>query len=170
VIRLTRTLIFAGESENETVAQAALRLWWHNGVGHFTQDYRPVIVPFVVPSLTMLMESHWSRAVRQCAKSSILLFQRRDVAAFQECVLDSASAPQLPALQHWITIAKVAQQNDGTINRRKILQAIFAEFKPETGAKPPRAKSTTSTIPRSNTESTRSMLKAIGENSGFLEH
>jgi hypothetical protein len=150
---LARTLILAGESQNEGVAQGGLRLWWNASVERLISDYLDFILPFVIPSLTKVMENHWSRTIRLCAKSALGLFQRRDKSIAQESVNGSGPAP---ALQKWILVTKAAHHNENMINLRDAVQQIFVAFKQDTPIKAAPAKAGSPPISPSNPAPIRS--------------
>jgi hypothetical protein len=131
---LSRVLILAGESQNETVAQAGLKLWARGGVDRVIADQRRAILPFIVPSISMVMDNHWSYNVRQAAKSCFTGFQRRDGRLVQECLFESGHlAPEIvqtPQMRKWVCVVKTAHTSDQMIDISRLMQQILSLFTP----------------------------------------
>jgi hypothetical protein len=133
-IPVARVLVRAGESQNETVAQAGLKMWSRASIDRLMLDQRRLIVPLAVPSISMVMDTHWSCEVRQTAKSCFAAFQRRDGRMVQESLLESAfEGPlmeQTPQIRNWVSIAKAAEICDQTIDIGGMMQQILLLFGP----------------------------------------
>jgi hypothetical protein len=77
---LAKLLAQASKSLSEVVAQAAAALWCREGGCRLLAAQKKVIIPIVVPAISHSMTSHWSAAVREAARNTMVAFQ--NAAAF----------------------------------------------------------------------------------------
>jgi serine/threonine-protein phosphatase 2A regulatory subunit B' len=148
----------ASETENESIAQKALRMWGKAGIDRVLGDQRRVVLPVIAPMINRAMNHHWSFSVRQAAKAALTMFQRRDGRILRECALESASMPvggQPLELKQWIAVAKTAYSRDSELNISMKMQAIVAEFKSTDIVRP---KMPAIGMPRADSERARALI------------
>jgi hypothetical protein len=154
-VPVARVLILAGESQSVTVAQTGLRMWVRVGVDRVLADQRRLIVPLAVPSLSAVMDTHWSYDVRQAAKSCLAYFQRRDGRIVQECLIDAGpSFTPSPQMKNWVSVVKTAQASDESIDIGGLMQQILRYFKPAPRVEDQSARLLTLSAARASSERT----------------
>jgi serine/threonine-protein phosphatase 2A regulatory subunit B' len=134
VVPIARVIIAAGESQNESLAQAALKMWGRPGIERLLSDQRPIVLPLLVPSLSRVMVGHWSPSVRGTAKSCLASFQQRESKLVRECILEQSASmgsggATPPEARKWLMLTKAAYGNDQQINVSATVQRILALFK-----------------------------------------
>jgi hypothetical protein len=131
-IPVARTIARAGESQNESVAETALRMWGKAGVDRLIGEQRRLVLPFVVPSIARVVGEHWSFRVRQAAKAAFAMFQKRDAKLVRQISLESGSrsdAAQPLVMKQWVAVAKSAYGNDARINLGGAVREIAEKFR-----------------------------------------
>jgi hypothetical protein len=133
VLSVTRLLVQASGSQNEFVAQAALKLLGQRGVGCLLDDCQTAVFPLVIREIARVITDHWSPFVRQSARVVLASFQKRSGQFVRECMLEtSASMPvgrQPTTMELWRMIAKWASESYPDINITQQVQSITDTFR-----------------------------------------
>jgi serine/threonine-protein phosphatase 2A regulatory subunit B' len=133
VIPFCRLLAQASGSQNETVVQAALKMWGKSGVERLLDEHKKDVFPLLIPVLARVMTNHWSSAVRQSAKETLASFQKRMGKIVRDCMLETSvpttMGTQPAMMKNWVIIAKSAYSNYSEINVQQTIQVIMETFK-----------------------------------------
>jgi hypothetical protein len=141
-VPIARMIADATMSLSEGVAQAALGLWGRDGGARLLSAQKKGVIPIVFPAIQHAMRNHWSGAVRDMARSPIMIFQKVGAALVSESLREAAAAPVGTWPSTWLQLAEAAQErcDNGTFvgDTSELWKA--AQFVDGDGAGPKRAR------------------------------